>query len=220
MSIINEMQDYYSERAEEYDEWYDRKNFYDKGKELNEIWFKELELLATKVGEIQGRKILELASGTGMWTQHLIKNNKVTPTDYSKEMLDKLHERCGVKGKVIDNYHIELEETKEFDLCFFSFWLSHVPPEKEHSFFTELKRVLNKGCELYIVDSFLNKNELNCLTQKENIQLRPLKSGKTFRVYKKYHDKSSLTSTLGPYLSNITVEYLPNYFFIARGTLK
>jgi demethylmenaquinone methyltransferase/2-methoxy-6-polyprenyl-1,4-benzoquinol methylase len=45
------------------------------------------------------------------------------------------------------------EPDAEYDLVFFSFWLSHVPPELLESFLTKVSKSVRVGGQVFIVDS-------------------------------------------------------------------
>ena len=70
---LREQLDYYGARASEYDQWWLRQGRYDRGAELNARWFAEAAEveLALKVFQPVGH-ILELACGTGIWTEKLL----------------------------------------------------------------------------------------------------------------------------------------------------
>ena len=86
---IAEMKAYYRARATEYDEWFLRQGRYDRGPEMNALWFRELNdvQLALSALKIAG-DVLELAPGTGIWTEHFLKTaTSVTAVDASPEMI-------------------------------------------------------------------------------------------------------------------------------------
>lgn len=70
---------YYAERANEYDRIY-----------LKPERQKELRILSKKLSDLLNkRNVIEIACGTGYWTQFIAKNcNHVTATDYNVEVLD------------------------------------------------------------------------------------------------------------------------------------
>ena len=62
----------YRARASEYDEWFYRQNRYDRGEEINKQWFNEAaEVRRALHGIGQVDSALEMAGGTGIWTQEL-----------------------------------------------------------------------------------------------------------------------------------------------------
>lgn len=219
--VIEDMKQYYKERASEYEEWYDRKNRYDKGEELNKLWFKNIELLKDYTLSIKGHSILELASGTGKWTQFLIKNNKVLAVDNSNEMLEINRARSGVEGIKQDIFSLSIDNPNNYDACFFGFWLSHVPENQLDEFFQTIKKSLAKNARVIIFDSYLNQTELNCLKYEDNVQDRALNNGKVFKVYKKYYTKEELENLIGNrYFKEYKITLTPEYFYIFDGILE
>ncbi|WP_242046036.1 MULTISPECIES: class I SAM-dependent methyltransferase [Calothrix] len=125
-SILQQQIAYYSARASEYDEWFYRLNRYNRGEELNQRWFREVEIVKQALQQIgQPEKILELACGTGIWTQELLKiGNRITAIDASAEVI-------AINRSKLNSPHVEYQQVDlftwepdtEYDLVFFSFWL-------------------------------------------------------------------------------------------------
>lgn len=58
---------YYNARANEYDEWFYRIGRYDRGEQLNQLWFDEAAMIKKalkNLGSVQ--TVLELTCGTGI----------------------------------------------------------------------------------------------------------------------------------------------------------
>ena len=154
--VLQEQIAYYRARAGEYDEWFYRRGRYDYGTKANAEWFAEaaevMKALAAigPVGET-----LELACGTGIWTRELLKiSQEVTAIDAAPEMLAQHRQN-------IPNPHVIRQQanifnwvpSQEYDLVFFSFWLSHVPPGRCDAFLAKAVRAVRPGGHLFIVDS-------------------------------------------------------------------
>ncbi len=70
--IIRDQIEYYRARANEYDEWFYRQGRFDRGTELNQRWFDEITVVQQALHQVgKFDHILELACGTGIWTQEL-----------------------------------------------------------------------------------------------------------------------------------------------------
>ena len=75
--VLREQVAYYKARASEYDEWFLRQSRYDHGLEHRTAWFGEVALLEAALHrELQSGEVLELACGTGLWTQHLVRQHR------------------------------------------------------------------------------------------------------------------------------------------------
>src|SRR5437588_1807666 len=86
---LQDMMDYYRARAHEYDEWFYRRGRYDRGPEANARWFAEADevFAALDALGIEG-DVLELAAGTGIWTEHLVRTaSSIIVVDASPEMI-------------------------------------------------------------------------------------------------------------------------------------
>lgn len=147
-SILQEQIAYYSARANEYDEWFYRIGRYDRGEELNQRWFNEAGVIRNALYQIGNvERVLELACGTGIWTQELLKiGQKITALDASSEVIAIARSKIGAAN--VEYQQIDLfnwEPNTEYDLVFFSFWLSHVPPNLVDSF---LKKSIKRRTEV------------------------------------------------------------------------
>jgi len=131
--ILYEMMTYYNERAPEYDEWFYRKGRYDMGPEMNAQWFVEIDEVSTafKRCNLQGA-VLEIASGTGIWTEQLLQTaTSITAIDASAEMI--AINRAKTKSARVLYVQADLftwSPGHTYDAIFFGFWISHVPYEQ------------------------------------------------------------------------------------------
>ncbi|MBZ0297671.1 MAG: class I SAM-dependent methyltransferase, partial [Anaerolineae bacterium] len=148
--------DYYRARASEYDEWFYRIGRYDYGETVNRQWFAEAQQVMDTLQALGPfDNVLELAAGTGIWTEQLVKASKqVTALDASPEVLV-VNEQKLMSDKVTyqqaDLFQWQPEAT--YDLVFFSFWLSHVPPQRLDDFLDKVSRATRPGGRVFLVDS-------------------------------------------------------------------
>jgi len=195
---------YYNARAKEYDEWFYRSGRYDRGSEINQCWFDEVATLKNvlhQVGTVES--ILELACGTGIWTQELLKIGKqITALDASQEMIEinrhKLNNAPNVEYQQLDLFLWQPD--KQYDLIFFSFWLSHVPPAKVDEFLRKVYNSVLPGGKVTIIDSYFeitSSAKDHPLQDKNEIyQQRKLNNGREFQIFKIYYQPDVLLNKL------------------------
>lgn len=96
--------------------------------------------------------VLEIACGTGLWTQHLASRARsLTALDSSPEMIELARSRVGGAASFIVSDVFAWEPQMHFDSVFFGFWLSHVPPPRFNGFWELLGRCLApKGHVLFV----------------------------------------------------------------------
>src|SRR5207244_11771731 len=106
------------------------------GREANEALFTEMADVRDDLARFRpvGR-VLELACGTGLWTGRLAAHaDHVTAVDAAPEALEIA--RMKVSAVNVDYVEADVfawEPDRRYDVCFFSFWLSHVPGERFRS---------------------------------------------------------------------------------------
>ncbi|MBD2434683.1 MULTISPECIES: class I SAM-dependent methyltransferase [Fischerella] len=222
--IIQEQIAYYSARAEEYDEWFYRQGRYDRGREINQLWFDEVSIVENALFQI-GRveNVLELACGTGIWTQKLLNiGNQITALDASVEVLE--INRSKLVSNNIVYRQVDLfawQPDAEYDLVFFSFWLSHVPPELVDSFLKKVNQSVRFGGKLFIIDSRfapLSTAKDHILENDGNVyKQRKLNDGREFSIVKIFYQQEELKNKLTKFGFDVEVKVTDNYFIYAYG---
>lgn len=222
--IIQEQIAYYRARASEYDEWVCRMGRYDHGDDLNRRWFKEVEAVIRALHAIGpvGR-VLELAAGTGNWTQELLKiAQHVTAIDISPEMLE--INRRKVKAPNVDFRVADLfawEPDTAYDMACFGFWLSHVPHDRLDSFLDVVRRSVRPGGKLFMVDSLSDTSSTahnhNPVEPESLYHTRKLNDGREFTVVKIFYTPDELRRLLERAGFDVTVSTTEHYFIYAQG---
>src|SRR5690242_5677070 len=141
------MERYYSKRAAEYE------RIYDKPERQH-----ELEWLRHRIPEIlRGRKVLEVACGTGYWTQFIAREAAhVYACDINDAVLDIAREKPVAPGKATfaRGDAITLEGVPEgCDAAFAGFWWSHVKKAEVAKFVANLASKLASGSVVAILDN-------------------------------------------------------------------
>jgi 2-polyprenyl-3-methyl-5-hydroxy-6-metoxy-1,4-benzoquinol methylase len=224
-NIIQQQIEYYRARAGEYDEWFYRQGRYDRGEKLNVRWFNEVNILRSALHQLgKFNNILELASGTGIWTQELLTiGNKITAIDASQEVIE--INRYKLNSPKIEYRQVDLfawEPNTEYDLVFFSFWLSHVPPKLIDVFLQKVYKSVRVGGKVFIIDSrFEPTSTANNHTLKDdgNVYIsRKLNDGQEYQIVKVFYQPEQLHNKLTQAGFKADVKVTDNYFIYATGT--
>jgi len=221
-AILQDQIDYYRARAAEYDEWWLRGGRYDRGAELNAHWHAETAAVEAAfvawLGEHRPRDVLELACGTGLFTRHLApRAERVTAVDASSEVLAINRTRVG-GGNVeyIEADPFTWQPPRRYDAVFFSFWLSHVPPDRFDAFWAMVGQALAPGGAAYLIDSAFDRTS----TAKDHILpgrpdgvvTRRLNDGREFRIVKVFYEPDALTARLKQIGWSAALKRTANYF--------
>lgn len=201
--VLQQQIAYYRARAGEYDEWFYRLNRYDRGEALNQQWFDEVALVLREVQALgHADTALELACGTGIWTQELAKlAEHVTALDASEEVLAINREKLNAANVAYQQADLfTWEPEQQYDLIFFSFWLSHVPPERLERFLATVNRATKPGGRIFIIDSRPDETSTakdNPLRDDEHIyRTRKLNDGSIFTIVKVFYEADELGAAL------------------------
>ncbi len=221
--LLQHQIEYYRARAPEYDEWFYRLGRYDRGEAHTRQWQREAQQVREQLLSCSGfGEILELAPGTGIWTEQLIRiGEKVTALDASPEMI--AINRAKLQSERVDYQLVDLfawQPRQQYDMVFFGFWLSHVPADKLSSFLDKVCAALKPGGRLFIVDSLQPEpsNPRTLITkQAGERQGRMLKDGRRYQIVKIYYDLAELSETLRRHGFAITVKGTANFFLYADG---
>jgi demethylmenaquinone methyltransferase/2-methoxy-6-polyprenyl-1,4-benzoquinol methylase len=146
-------------------------------------------------------RVLEIAAGTGQWTGQLARHAaSILVTDAAPEMLERNRartgERPGVRYEVADAFR--LRPSHSFDVVFFGFFLSHVPPERFAGFWAALDGVLVPEGRVFFVDEgrhFLWREDW--IDEGAGVVRRTLTDGTVHRAVKVLWDAGALERQLG-----------------------
>lgn len=222
--ILAEQLAYYGARAAEYDQWWLRQGRYDRGPEETARWFREAAEVDTALDVFQPRgDILELACGTGLRSGKLLAAaDTLTVVDGSAELLA-IHATRHTSPK-IERMQADLfnwSPRRKFDVVYFGFWLSHVPPEKFEAFWTMVRNALKPGGRFFFVDS----RRTEASTAKDHIlpgpdsaiATRRLDDGREFQIYKLFYEPTSLRDRLTALGWDCEVSETGTFFIYGHG---
>ncbi len=222
---------YYRARAAEYDEWFLRQGRYDRGPEWNRRWFSELEEVRRELGSfgLTGQ-VLELACGTGLWTVELVRYaDRVTAVDASPEVLKinraRLEEfRTETPVRYVRADLFDWRPDEAYDVVFFGFWLSHVPPGRFDAFWELVQSALKPGGRAFFVDSLRTETwaekQLLGRDPQGHTTARRLNDGREFRIVKIFYEPGDLERRLAGLGWRFSVRTTENHLLYGFGELR
>lgn len=151
-------------------------------------------------------RVLEMASGTGVWTVPLLRYaSSVTALDSSPEMHEFSRKKIGADPRI----HYLLADVfswkpdRRYDVVFFANWLSHVPPGMFDRFWETVRAALAPMGRVFFVDELVDAWRYEHLREDfvEDPSVRAVRrsllDGRTFRLVKVFWNPEELRSTLG-----------------------
>jgi SAM-dependent methyltransferase len=201
--LLADQRCFYRTWAPEYDEWWQRRGRYDDGPEDTAEWDRQIQLVMHAVDTFGPvGDILELAGGTGWWSQRLaLTARTLTVLDSSSEALRLNRERVSrpdVTYVVADVF--EWRPERGYDTVFFSFWLSHVPRRLFENFWELVGSCLGPGGRVFLID---NRRDLTrtmqdpyVIDEADDVQRRRLGDGSEHRVVKVFYEPDELAEQL------------------------
>ncbi|MGH7067260.1 MAG: class I SAM-dependent methyltransferase [Acetobacteraceae bacterium] len=203
--LLAEQVAYYRARAGEYDEWWRREGRYDHGAEAKRRWQDEVAVVERALEEFAPRgDVLELACGTGWWTRRLAEYAQtLTCVDASREVIAINRARLAAAGHQSQRY-LEADlfgwrAGRRYDVVFFSFWLSHVPPERFEGFWSMVAEALKPHGRVFLIDSWRETTSGAGDPRRPDeagLQERRLNDGQTFRIIKLFYEPDVLAARL------------------------
>lgn len=163
--------------------------------------------------------VLELACGPGTWTPQLLRHaTEVTAVDASPEMLAVASARVGAgRVRFVQADVFQWRPDRRYDVVFFGFWLSHVPPARFEPFWSLVSGCLAPGGRVFFVDDdYRTADELIEGEQSSTIQRR-LTDGTAYRIVKVPHQPADLERRLEQIGWRVTVRPTSGPFFWGAG---
>lgn len=212
MTIEATMARYYAQRAEEYELIFQKPERQD-----------DLRALRSFVAEtFAGRDVLEVACGTGYWTQVLSRSAaSVTAVDVNAEVL----EIARAKPRVRDNVAFRREDAyalpsfpQPFTGGLAGFWWSHVPKARLRPFLTGLHRALAPGATMVFIDNAYVSGSSTPISRRtadgNTYQKRTLSDGSTHEVLKNFPTEDELRQAVDGLACNVRVGFLPHFWVL------
>ena len=114
------------------------------------------------------------------------------------------------------------EPSASYDVCFFGFWLSHVPEAQFENFWAKVRRALGPEGRVFFVDSlpsdlaFSVDHRLPDLG--EETMTRRLADGREFRIVKRFYEPHALRRRLADLGWDTQVQATPEFFIYGQAT--
>ena len=208
--LIEEMNRYYDQHAP----WHDEAMSYTDNERME-------KLLAPIVKNIEplvcDRDVLEIACGTGNWTQVLAKRARsVTATDVNESVLEiarsKNYENSRVRFLTVSAYELE-SLSQRFDAAFAADWFSHIPKSGIPRYLEGLNACLKPGSPVILLDMSWREwfASEKCYTDHEGnrVSLRTLPDGRKYEVVKNFPTEKELRKVIAPYGTDFNYCHFP-----------
>jgi demethylmenaquinone methyltransferase/2-methoxy-6-polyprenyl-1,4-benzoquinol methylase len=180
---------YYAERAASYEAIYAKPE-------------RQADLRATEAWlptQFAGRRVLEIACGTGWWTPHGARAAAHwLATDANEETLAIARTKPLPEGRVefrtLDAYDLDALGTQRFDAVFAGFWWSHVPRDRLVPWLAALHGRLEAGSVVVMMDNRFVPGSSTPIARRDAAgdtwQVRALPGGGTRDVLKNFPEES------------------------------
>jgi SAM-dependent methyltransferase len=206
------MADYYARRASEYERVY--------LKPERQADLRRLENLLSTV--FAGQMVLEVACGTGYWTQFIAESAiSIVATDINPEVLDiarrKDYAPCRVTFLERDAYslgNLKVHCTAGFH----GFWWSHIPIQKIDAFLDRFHSALPQDALVVMIDNAYVEGSSTPISRRDRhgntFQIRQLQAGSMHEVLKNFPSPSELRTTLRLHANDVQVTELDYYWLV------
>ncbi len=207
--VVADMQAYYAGRAAEYERVY--------AKPERQADLRAIE--AWLPGCFAGRRAIEIACGTGWWTQFAARDaTQWLATDVNPETLAIARGKAlpaSVRLSVADAYALAGVEGR-FDAAFAGFWWSHVPLERTGEWLDGLHACLLPSARVVLIDNRFVERSSSPITRRDeagnSYQTRRLDDGATFEVLKNFPGEDDMRRLLGDHAREFSWTQWPHFW--------
>ena len=215
--LVPRLEEYYEKRAVEYERIYEKPE-----RQAELAWLRER---IPKV--LHARIVLEVACGTGYWTQYIAREAKrVYACDINDSVLEIARDKPIPSGKAtfFKADAVALDGVPSgCNAAFAGFWWSHVKKSELALFVKNLSLRLEPGAVVAILDNTFAAGSSTPITRTDaegnTYQMRKLANGESFEVLKNFPSALELTEAVRPVAREAHLESLA-YYWLLVFTLK
>jgi SAM-dependent methyltransferase len=211
------LEKYYGKRASEYEQVYDKPERQ-----------AELDWLRGRIPDLfRDRTVLEVACGTGYWTQYIAPAaRRVYAGDINEAVLEIARDKPIARGKAtfFKADAVTLDGVPPgCNAAFAGFWWSHVKKSGIKQFVANLAQRLEPGSVVAILDNQFAEWSSTPLSRRDaegnTYQMRRLANGEEFEVLKNFPTPEELADAVRPVAREAHLEAL-TYYWLMVFTLK
>ena len=206
------LEDYYRSRAPEYE------RFYQNPARQNDL----ARLRAWLIDYVRGRTILEVAAGTGYWTEVAAPVcNAITATDSVTETLAvAAKRRLGRHVDVLaaDAYDLPQFASK-FDVGMAHLWWSHVEKQRQLEFLSQFMGCLKPDALVLMIDQVYVEGICPPASRHDEwhnrYELRELQNGAMYEIVKNYPSNEELLGSFAQFGEDIRIMRLSHFWALS-----
>ena len=173
----------------------------------------------------RGKHVLEVACGTGYWTEVLARSAASTlAIDINDEVLELARAKSlNARFERADVYALP-KFPQRFNAGLAAFWWSHVPKAQLRDFLTQLHRPFEPGATIVFFDNVYVEGSSTLITRSDRdgntYQTRTLDDGTTHEVLKNFPTESELRRAIDGLGSDIRITFLQYYWILTYTTAR
>ncbi|MFZ6771537.1 class I SAM-dependent methyltransferase [Undibacterium sp. SXout7W] len=208
------MRDYYAQRAATLEQIYDKP---ERQHDLREIQQRVVSVLS-------GHQVLELACGTGYWTERYAPfASAVHATDINQSMLDIAQAKSFPEGQVqfaiADAFAMPDAVPDQYTACFAGFFWSHIKREEQTNWLSRIHKAAGKGSVLVLIDNNYVEGSSTTIARTDlegnTYQLRMQEDGSRVEIVKNFPTDSALRKKFGPSVRDIRIFRNTHYWMLS-----
>lgn len=209
------------------------KYYHDRAKEYEKIYAKperqgDLKEASTILSNLfAAKQVLEIACGTGYWTEQMAKTaTSILATDINEAVIEIARQKdyggAQVNFEVADIY--KMNDAKKYESLFGGFIWSHIPLQELNRFIDTVNKLVTPGGLVVMMDSIYVEGSNLPVTQTDKhgntYQTRKLEDGTPHLVLKNFPIETFLKEVVKGKATDIQVISLPYYWILIYKTLN